>query len=291
MGETARISLDVIAGLTARTVARGTPADAWPIDAPSLVDGALRAGVEALEQVLRTEGCATAVLPADIDDHVLTVAAWNLVSAISRPVPQYDTGELVYPVEVRSGESGSSHYSASKAAGGFHTDGSLLAQPPAIGVLLCLSPADSGGETILVDAERIQQALVEADPAFLELLGQPQPFAAEDDAGDVRQWAPVLSTRDGTVGLRYLRRYLAAGWERAGRSAPGRLADAFDVIDAVAADPGAQRWHPLQRGEVLFWRNSRYAHGRRAFEEHTQRRRLVRIYGADDPARLAHRTG
>ncbi|WP_409471656.1 TauD/TfdA family dioxygenase [Streptomyces sp. HC307] len=287
MDKTARISLEKVGGLTARTVARDTPSNAWPTDAPPLVEGGFRAGAEEVERVVRTEGCAIVMLPTELDDHELTVATWNLVSAVYKPVSQYESGELVFPVEVRPGESGSSHYSASKAAGGFHTDGSLMAQPPAVGVLLCLSPADSGGETILVEAELIRRAVAAADPAFPELLGQLQPFAAEDDVRDVRQWAPVLSTRDSGVGLRYLRRYLVAGWERTDRAIPDGLTDAFDVIDKVAGDPEAQRPHALQRGEVLFWRNSRYVHGRRAFEEREQRRRLVRIYGADDPDRLA----
>ncbi|GCE00797.1 TauD/TfdA family dioxygenase [Embleya hyalina] len=290
MGETTRISLDAPAGPTARTVAPATPDDRWPVEAPPL-DGDLRAGAEAVDGVLRAEGSVIVTLPADLDDHALTVATWNLVCAFSRPVPQYDTGELVYPVEVRAGESGSSHYSASRAAGGFHTDGSLLAKPPAIGVLLCLCPADSGGETILVEAERIRAALAAVDPVFLELLSRPQPFAAEDDAGRVRRWAPVLSANAGVVGLRYLRRYLVAGWERAGRTCPDGLVDAFDVIDEVATDPDVQRPHALCRGEVLIWRNSRHVHGRRAFEERRRRRRLVRIYAADDPARLARVAG
>jgi alpha-ketoglutarate-dependent taurine dioxygenase len=285
------MTFDAAAGLADRIVPPGIPADAWPVDPPAFGNRDLQVGLESLERTVQQRGCAIAVLPAELDDQTLTVSAWNLVAAVWKPVPQYDTGELVYPVEVRSGESASSHYSASRATGGFHTDGSLLARPPAVGVLMCLSPADSGGETVLIDAELVQQALADVDPTFVELLSQPQPFAAEDDADGVRQWSPVLSMQEGQVALRYLRRYLVAGWQRAGRPAPDRFDEALDVIDAVAADPAAQRSHPLQRGELLVWRNCRYLHGRRPFEEQQRSRRLVRIYGADDPARLAAGAG
>jgi alpha-ketoglutarate-dependent taurine dioxygenase len=43
----------------------------------------------------------------------------------------------------------------------------------------------------------------------------------------------------------------------------------------------------LERGVGLLWDNGRMLHGRRPFQEATSARRLRRIYGLTDPARVA----
>jgi len=226
-------------------------------------------------------------LPPSWSDDELRTGTWNLVTLIMRPSPQYDSGELIYPVEVRNGESGSSHYSASSASGGLHTDGSLLARPPDYGVLMCLSQADAGGQTVLVDINDVRKHLDAEDRGLSEILAAPQPFAADDDPATVRQWAPVLSGEPGRSRVRYLRRYVLAGWERAGRQAPDGIERALDAIDTFVANPAVQRPFDLRRGQILLWHNAQFLHGRREFAEGRQRRRLVRIYGEHDITRPA----
>jgi alpha-ketoglutarate-dependent taurine dioxygenase len=279
------------ADLLSRFVAPDTAPTDWPTARPHITDQELRPALRQLTMELGESGTAVAAISPDLDDHSLSVVAWNLIALLSKPVPQYDSGELVFAVEVRSGEAGSSHYSASNSSKGLHTDGSLLPQPPDLGALLCLSPAAEGGETVLVDVQLLVDGLSASDPALVELLEKPHPFATEDQGLGIRQWAPVLTATSTGARLRYLRRYLAAGWQRAAKPAPDRLAEAFDIIDSIAEDPENQIAYPLDRGEVLIWRNFRFIHGRRPFTEQDRRRRLVRIYGQDDHTRTAYLNG
>lgn len=278
------ISLDNPRSLLGRPVPPGTAAHEWPVSAPVQAPPNLPK-IQQIAAELDETAYTVVQLPPSWSDDELRTATWNLVTMIMRPSPQYDTGELIYPVEVRSGESGSSHYSASSASGGLHTDGSLLARPPDYGILMCLSEADSGGETVLVDINDVRRHLDADDRGLSEMLAAPQPFAADDDPSTVRQWAPVLSGEPGRCRVRYLRRYVIAGWERAGRPAPEGIQLALDVVDNFVADPTVQLEFGLRRGQILLWRNQHFLHGRRAFVEQNQHRRLVRIYGEQDPTR------
>ncbi|MBV9447534.1 MAG: TauD/TfdA family dioxygenase [Streptosporangiaceae bacterium] len=278
-------SLDsFVSVLLRRSVVPATASTDWPLEAPT-ADTDLLAAVATVVTMLDDERSVVAALPERLDDHDLTVATWNLLSLFARPVPQYDTGELVYPVEVRPDESGASHYSASADAGGLHTDGSLLAEPPDLGALLCLSKADEGGETVLVDARSVYEHLRDAPPHLLPVVTGEHPFATEDDRDRPRQWGPLMRVDGGEVTTRYLRKYIVAGWRLTGAPAPELLVEALDAIDEFAGRASQQQAYPLRRGEVLVWHNHRHLHGRRAFTERASRRRLVRFYGRRDDSR------
>jgi alpha-ketoglutarate-dependent taurine dioxygenase len=265
-----------------RAVPRDTPADRWPVerasaDAPTLE---VAAGVLAL---LDRDGAVVLSLPERFGDHELTIAVWNLLTLFARPISQYESGELVYPVEVRQGEGAASHYSATSASGGLHTDGSLLPEPPDVALLLCLSAADSGGETVLVNAEAVHEHLVRTVPELVPVLAERHPFLAPDRPDGEPRWAPVLRFADGGgVRLRYLRRYLETGWTAAAGSVPPRVTAVMDALDSFTAAEENQTAFPLRRGQVLLWRNEEHIHGRRAFVERSSARRLVRVYARSE---------
>ncbi|MGH3567396.1 MAG: TauD/TfdA family dioxygenase [Pseudonocardia sp.] len=273
-----------MSGLMRRSVDPATAATDWPLEAPT-ASADLLAAVAPVVTTLGDERSVVVALPERLGDHELTVATWNLLSLFARPVPQYDTGELVYPVEVRPGEGGASHYSASADSGGLHTDGSLLAEPPDFGALLCLSNADDGGETVLIDARSVYKHLRDAHPHLLPVVTGEHPYATEDDRDRPRQWAPLMRVDGGEVTVRYLRKYIVAGWRLAGAPFPELLIEALDAIDEFAGRTSRQRAYPLRRGEVLVWRNHCHLHGRRTFTERASQRRLVRFYGRRDDSR------
>lgn len=268
--------------LLARNVPGDTTLDGWPVVAAP-VERAAAEEAEGLRTHLLRDGAAMVSFPDRLSDHEMTVATWNLLTLLARPVSQYETGELIYPVEVRPGGDGASHYSATTASGGLHTDGSLLPKPPDVALLVCLAAADAGGETILVDTDAVYGHLEQTAPELVETLCRPQPFLAPDRRTGGPQWAPVLRfADDGAVRMRYLRRYLESGWLSAAGAVPLELTAAMDAIDHFTMAEENQTAYLLRRGEALLWRNERYIHGRRAFTEHSSARRLVRMYAGDE---------
>ncbi|GDY33816.1 TauD/TfdA family dioxygenase [Gandjariella thermophila] len=257
--------------LLKRIIPDGHPLTDWPTEPPTPPTIELAAAARAVaDSILREPGYAVVdTQAAELTDTELVSAAWNLFTVLCVPVPQYLTGELIYPVEVTAATGpGISHYSTSNAAGGFHTDGTMLDQPPAVAALLCVSPADEGGETLLMDGLRLISDLT---PEHRLALTRPFWFHSGDPGSPLRH-QPILNGTE----LRYLRRYIEEGHRQAGAELS---TTALDALDRLSELPDRQRPVPLRRAQVLLWDNTRFIHGRRPFTENTSRRRLRRMYG------------
>jgi alpha-ketoglutarate-dependent taurine dioxygenase len=275
------ISGDTVAALRRRTVPAGQAPDAWPTDRfephhPSL----LAVADQILAEVRGSQGHAVVSIdPVGLDDHELCTVTWNLFTMLCSPVPQYRTGELIYAVEVTPGVAETSHYSGSARAGGHHTDGTLLPEPPDVACLLGLSAA-VGGETIMMDGRRLCAQLDADDPAHTQILAQPHHFDVMGQIdGVITKRQPVVRRGADDFELRYLRRYIEQGYQVAGETLPTGLRSAMDLLDDLSTAEENQTRVLLDRGVILIWDNRRMLHGRLPFEERGSRRRLRRMYG------------
>ncbi|MFE4667822.1 TauD/TfdA family dioxygenase [Streptomyces sp. NPDC056716] len=277
-----KISGAAASALLAREVPADTPSAQWPAAAFRTT------GAELLElsdsvsaAILGDMGSAVVRFDADgLSDQEVSTLYWNLFTALFRPVPQYSSGELIYPVEVKAGAAETSHYSNSSKAGNYHTDGTLLPRLPDVAFLFGLSAA-TGGETLLMDVDGLVRQLAQVDPAHVAELCRPVPFDVKDQMAGVRiKRQPVLTHTAGGYELRYVRMYIEQGYAAEGTPVPPELRaamDAFDEVSRVAAETADCVL--LGRGVGLLWDNRRMLHGRRPFQETTSSRRLRRIYG------------
>ncbi|MER7518604.1 TauD/TfdA family dioxygenase [Streptomyces sp. NPDC126499] len=279
---TYRLPEETHAALLSRTTPAGRPLDAWPLDAPDdTTDSLLTACLDITRRLREKEGWLVVDTGlADLDDEQVTSAVWNLFTVLCRPVPQYRTGELMYPVEVTAAPTlASSHYSSSSRTGGFHTDGTLLDTTPDVAMLAGLSTADEGGETVLVDVEGLVAALTAQAPQHLDVLAEPHPFHSGDSTDDPVMLHRILTRTDSGTQVRYLRRYVEQGYLAQGQTIGEGLTEALDAWDALVARPDYQEAVLIGRGQVLLWDNFRFVHGRTPFTERLHRRRLRRGYG------------
>jgi alpha-ketoglutarate-dependent taurine dioxygenase len=226
------------------------------------------------------------VAPEGLSDHEICTLYWNFFTALFRPVPQYSSGELIYPVEVRAGAADTSHYSSSSKAGNYHTDGTLLPQLPDVAFLFGLS-AGTGGETLLMDVNSLVQQLTQINPAHIAELSQPVPFDVKDQMAGIKiKRQPVLKRTANGYELRYVRMYIEQGFAAEDTPVPPELLAAMDEFDKVSSSAAGNAGSVLlERGVGLLWDNRRMLHGRRPFQETTSSRRLRRIYGLQDDRR------
>ncbi|WP_328536085.1 TauD/TfdA family dioxygenase [Streptomyces sp. NBC_00344] len=277
-----------VSALLARGIAADTPLDTWPTEAFRTAGAEISAlGDEILAAIHGDAGgVVVRVAPEGLSDHDISTLYWNFFTAISRPVPQYSSGELIYPVEVRTGAAETSHYSNSSKAGGYHTDGTLLPELPDVAFLFGLSAA-TGGETLLMDVNALVEQLTQIDPAHVDELCRPVPFDVKDQMAGIKiKRQPVLTHTANGYELRYVRMYIEQGFAAEETPVPpGLLAamDAFDKVSSSAAESAAAVL--LERGVGLMWDNRRMLHGRRPFQETTSSRRLRRIYGVQGDGR------
>jgi hypothetical protein len=218
-----------------------------------------------------------------MDDSLLTNMAWNLFSSLCKPISQYATGELICNVRVSNESIGVSSYLTSNAAGGFHTDGTLLPRIPDICLLLCLSPADSGGATLLVDGTDIYHRLSLLNTTYVDTLACKVPFDSMGQLEDIPvKWQAVFTVCDQYLETRYMRYFIDKGFEKLGTNMPNELTMALDNMKLIVDDEALHKEAILGRGDLLLWNNLRFLHGRAPFTEQRRKRHLQRFYGIWD---------
>lgn len=281
--QTHRVEGEVAERLRERLVPDSHPPDSLPVD-PLPDPGSVLDVVDAVTRDVRGGSGAVVIEFAaeEATDDEITSVGWNFLTCFCAPVPQYRSGELIYPVEVTDDAPGESHYSRSSDSGNLHTDGTFLPRPPDVAALLCLSAAGKGGETVLVDGHELVPELRSRNAGAVEILSREHPFDCLGQLpGYETRRQPIVSQTEGGYVLRYLRRYIEQGYAKEGEAIPAELAEAMDELDALTADEARQDPVRLERGQMLVFDNHRFLHGRHAFsEDEGQRRRLRRIYGS-----------
>jgi hypothetical protein len=277
-----------VSALLGREIAADTPLDKWPTETFSTASAEILALRDDVVAAIRKDsgGAVVRVDPEGLGDHDISTLYWNFFTTLFRPVEQYSSGELIYPVEVKAGAAATSHYSNSNKTGNYHTDGTLLPQLPDVAFLFGLSAA-TGGETLLMDVENLVQRLTETDPAHVAELSRPVPFDVKDQMAGVKiKRQPVLTHTDHGYELRYVRMYIEQAFAAEETPVPPQLLAAMDEFDQVSAAAAVNAEAVLlERGVGLLWDNRRMLHGRRPFQETTTHRRLRRIYGVQEDGR------
>lgn len=150
-----------------------------------------------------------------------------------------------------------------------HTDGAFEQVPPSLMAVLCLNPADQGGETLLVD---IGDAAATLTREKIDGLFTPDAIVVMRGEQEARHPALSVNARERIVGRfsnhEYNRSY--AGNTKAEMG--------FKAIDAFLKDQNNHTIIPLESGDLILIDNERMAHGRNAFESRQPRHLLRKWY-------------
>lgn len=166
----------------------------------------------------------------------------------------------------------------------FHTDSCDVV------ALLMLRPARSGGESFLVSAGAVFNALRTRRPDLLALLLEP---LATDRRGEVPAGAlpyfciPPFSLHKGALNVIYQRQYIdsAQRFPDAPRLTPAHI-EALDALDALLNDPAMHVRMTLAPGDVQLVHNHALLHDRSAFVDDPHApRHLLRAWIAPPGAR------
>jgi alpha-ketoglutarate-dependent taurine dioxygenase len=210
---------------------------------------------------------------------------WLVSQALGRPFEQNVQGTLLYDVrdtgqDVRYG----ARFSVTNAESTFHTDNSFGDEVLDYVGLLCLNSARSGGLSQLASGCAVEQEMRAEHRDAWEVLRRP--FHV-DRRGGLRPgeqptaFAPVLDDHAGGLLVRYLRYWIEAGHDKAGRPLTAEQVHALDTLDRVAGEPRMRVEFLLRPGEMLFCNNRCILHNRTAFEdfdEPERRRHYVRLW-------------
>ena len=177
--------------------------------------------------------------------------------------------------------------SQTRAATGFHTDSSARNTMPDIVALLCIEPAWTGGESLVVSAATVHEQLRKTNMPVLTNLYREFIRNIVTPGTDTTQEAlmnnrfPVFSQGLYSTGLsfRYMRYWIEKGHQEAKLDLTQTDVDALGILDGLLESPQFAVRFKLETGDHLWINNHIVAHNRTQYEEDPQRpRHFVRMW-------------
>jgi alpha-ketoglutarate-dependent taurine dioxygenase len=194
---------------------------------------------------------------------------WLLASMLGPLVAQKWDGTRVYDVKDSGQPLGYGvRRSVTSLGQPFHTDGGWLWQPPELVGLFCLDAAQEGGLSRFVSLMTAHERLRERAPDLLDRLYQPfwwdrQAEHAPDDTRVSRQ--PVFARDGDDVTARYYEDYVVKGHALAGEPLDATGIDALAALRAIVDAPEHWAEFRIEKGQLQYLNNRRFAHSRTAF--------------------------
>ncbi len=210
-------------------------------------------------------------------------AYWTLGQCLGRPLEQNIEGDLLYDVldtgrEVSTG----ARFSVTNTESTFHIDSAFSPRIPDYVGLLCLQSALSGGQSQLISAYALHDALLEENPGVLEELYGDYCFDRRGqylEGEDPVHRAPIMAWDGRELTMRYLRYYIEVGHQRAEMVLSEIQLAALDAVEALLQRPEFRIEFELSPGQMLFTNNHWILHNRTAFEDDPEsRRHYVRLW-------------
>ncbi len=191
---------------------------------------------------------------------------WGLGRHLGRAVSQSAMGDRMGHVVNVSGDNPAERGYRSKRELSFHTDSDDI-----VG-LLCLRQAGSGGESKLVSALAVHNALLRRRPELLAPLyrGFRYHWRGEQAPGEPPITAyriPVFSRCDGVVSVCYLRHFIEMAADDLDEPLNSAERAALDAFDELCEDPDLKVEFTLDQGEASFFNNYTTLHARNAYED------------------------
>jgi Taurine catabolism dioxygenase TauD, TfdA family len=200
-------------------------------------------------------------------------------SYLGTAVPQSRNGELIGLVTDTGKKLGEVRGTKTREMLPFHNDRSDV-----VG-LLCLKKAKTGGESYVVSAAAIYNAMLHVHPDLCEALFEPYHHRRTDweaqYAEDVYA-LPILSFKDGKFAARYLRYFINSAQELPTTSRISeRQLNAINKLEEYFQDEEYFVSLPFEVGDIQFLNNFVAFHSRAGyedFEEEFKRRLLLRLW-------------
>ena len=265
------------------------PSPPPPLEGLSPADFELDACVELMEQVrlklTQLEGLAVLDrLP--VERYTLEqnrALGWLLASMLGPVVAQKWDGTRVYDVKDSGQPLGYGvRRSVTNLGQPFHTDGGWLWQAPELVGLFCLESAGEGGLSRFVSLMTAHEQLRQRAPALLERLYRPFWWdrQAEHPPDEARVSAHPVFERDADgVTARYYEDYVVKGHALAGEPLDATGTDALAALREIVDAPGHWVEFRIEKGQLQYLNNRRFAHSRTAFvDTGDARRHMLRLW-------------
>ncbi len=219
----------------------------------------------------------------DYDDEFAFTMYWGIARHIGDPISQNSRGDVIGEVKDR----GRDYFS--KNVRGYTTNNEIRAHCDSSDVvgLLCMHPARSGGESVVVSSGAIYNRLLAEFPEALPHLYKGFHFdlrgegSTEDPDEVTRHRVPVFSHHAGYLSCRYNQKTIEDGMAKAGMPLSGEALEAVRAVGRIALSDGIRFDMDFKVGDIQLLNNHTTLHARTDFEdfdEPERKRRLLRLW-------------
>ena len=214
---------------------------------------------------------------------------WVLAAMLGPLVDQKWTGTRVYAVKDSGQPLGYGvRRSVTNLAQPFHTDGGWLWKPPALVGLFCLDAAMEGGLSRFASLVTAHETLRAERPDLLDRLCRPfwwdrQAEHGPDDARVSRQ--PVFERDGDGLTARWYEDYVLKGHALAGEPLDAEGVAALATLREIVDAPASWVEFRIERGQLQYLNNRRFAHCRTAFADvqgARSRRHMLRFWNREE---------
>ncbi len=176
--------------------------------------------------------------------------------------------------------------SKTKASTGYHTDSTAKEYLPDIVGLLCLHPAEVGGDSLLTNAADLYSFLMKEEPAAVAEMEKPikrdviTPGTVNNIEAITSNTFPIFSFPEEGFTFRYMRYWIETAFLKTEEEIPQELLKGLDATDHFFSVPENNVQFRMKRGDILFANNRILCHNRTAFENdaHSSKRTMVRAW-------------
>ena len=213
---------------------------------------------------------------------------WLLAAMLGPVVSQKWDGSRVYDVKDSGQALGYGvRRSVTSLEQPFHTDGGWLWKAPGLVGLFCLEAAEEGGLSRFVSLVTAHEQLRARDPELLARLYEPFWWdrQAEHAPGDSQVSRHPVFERDGRgLGARYYEDYVVKGHALSGEPLDAAGAAALAALRAIVDAPEHWVEFRIERGQLQYLNNRRFAHSRTAFADTAgpSRRHMLRFWNREE---------
>jgi alpha-ketoglutarate-dependent taurine dioxygenase len=209
---------------------------------------------------------------------------WRVGQSLGQPIAQNIEGTVLYDVRDTGQQVGAgARFSVTNAESSFHTDAAFAERPPEFIGLLSLHSALSGGESQLVSAYTLHNALRQEAAADLDVLYEAFSFDRRGQflPGEPELMvAPVFRWDGKELDTRYLHYYITEG-HKSGEPLTDAQTGALERVLEIVSRPEMRVEFSLDPGQMLFTNNHWILHNRTAFEDDPdpeKRRHYIRLW-------------
>jgi alpha-ketoglutarate-dependent taurine dioxygenase len=213
---------------------------------------------------------------------------WLLAAMLGPVVAQKWDGTRVYDVKDSGQPLGYGvRRSVTNLEQPFHTDGGWLWKAPALVGLFCLESAEEGGLSRFVSLVTAHERMRERKPDLLERLYHPFWWdrQAEHAPGDARASThPVFERDGGGLTARYYEEYVVKGQALAGEPLDAAGTAALGALRDIVDDPAHWVEFRIEKGQLQYLNNRRFAHCRTGFADGggDRRRHMLRYWNREE---------